>query len=178
MCVFCVCVRACAGQKDRIIAGFHYDLNFITIHGKSRYPGLFVWTRDGQKKQVRVPDGCLLIQVGGVVCLCVCAVLGAKFRGLRGEVGVGDALFFAWRGMCAHCAASICVIVSLVWMEVVLHPYSSTYTLRILQCAYARKRSLPSRPSNTTHVLLGLVISPGRETTGVPHGRTCPGRLS
>ena len=28
-------------------AGFHYDLNFLTIHGKSRYPGLFVWTREG-----------------------------------------------------------------------------------------------------------------------------------
>lgn len=29
-----------------IFAGFHYDIAFITIHGKSRYPGLFVWTRD------------------------------------------------------------------------------------------------------------------------------------
>jgi isopenicillin N synthase-like dioxygenase len=27
-------------------AGFHYDLNFITAHGKSRYPGLFIWRRD------------------------------------------------------------------------------------------------------------------------------------
>jgi isopenicillin N synthase-like dioxygenase len=51
------------GNRDRIIAGYHYDLNFMTIHGKSRYPGLYVWTRDGTKKQVKVPDGCLLIQV-------------------------------------------------------------------------------------------------------------------
>jgi isopenicillin N synthase-like dioxygenase len=39
-------------------------LNFLTIHGKSRFPGLYVWTRNGQKKQVFVPDGCLLIQAG------------------------------------------------------------------------------------------------------------------
>ena len=27
-------------------AGFHYDLNFLTIHGRSRYPGLFIWLRN------------------------------------------------------------------------------------------------------------------------------------
>ncbi len=51
------------GQPNRVLAGFHYDLNFITIHGKSRYPGLFVWTRDGSKKAVKIPEGCLLVQV-------------------------------------------------------------------------------------------------------------------
>jgi len=45
-----------------IMAGFHYDLSFITIHGKSRFPGLFIWLRDGQKVQVKVPEGCLLLQ--------------------------------------------------------------------------------------------------------------------
>ena len=30
-----------------IFAGFHYDFNFLTIHGKSRYPGLFAWLRNG-----------------------------------------------------------------------------------------------------------------------------------
>lgn len=44
--------------------GFHYDLNFLTIHGKSRFPGLFVWLRNGQRVPVRVPDGCLLVQAG------------------------------------------------------------------------------------------------------------------
>jgi isopenicillin N synthase-like dioxygenase len=53
-----------AGHKGHILAGFHYDLNFLTIHGKSRFPGLYVWTRSGEKKQVTVPDGCLLIQAG------------------------------------------------------------------------------------------------------------------
>lgn len=47
-----------------VFAGFHYDLNFLTIHGKSRYPGLFAWTREGKKLPVRVPDGCLLLQAG------------------------------------------------------------------------------------------------------------------
>jgi hypothetical protein len=32
-----------------ILAGFHYDIAFLTIHGKSRYPGLYVWTRDNKK---------------------------------------------------------------------------------------------------------------------------------
>jgi len=45
-------------------AGFHYDLNFITIHGKSRYPGLFLWTRDWKKMACKVPEGCLLMQAG------------------------------------------------------------------------------------------------------------------
>lgn len=46
------------------IAGFHYDINALTIHGKSRYPGLFVWTRSGMRIPVHVPDGCLLVQAG------------------------------------------------------------------------------------------------------------------
>lgn len=49
---------------DTVFAGFHYDLNFLTIHGKSRFPGLYIWLRDGTKVPVRVPDGCLLIQAG------------------------------------------------------------------------------------------------------------------
>eukprot|EP00218_Dolichomastix_sp_CCMP3274_P008198 CAMPEP_0170132688 /NCGR_PEP_ID=MMETSP0033_2-20121228/692_1 /TAXON_ID=195969 /ORGANISM="Dolichomastix tenuilepis, Strain CCMP3274" /LENGTH=363 /DNA_ID=CAMNT_0010368105 /DNA_START=36 /DNA_END=1127 /DNA_ORIENTATION=+ len=50
--------------KDTVFAGYHYDLNFITIHGKSRYPGLFVWLRDGRRVPVKVPDGCLILQAG------------------------------------------------------------------------------------------------------------------
>ncbi|CAN8066460.1 unnamed protein product [Agarophyton chilense] len=46
------------------IAGYHYDINALTIHGRSRYPGLFVWTRTGVRIPVHVPDGCLLIQSG------------------------------------------------------------------------------------------------------------------
>ena len=47
-----------------IFAGFHYDISFMTIHGKSRYPGLYVWTRDWKRKAVRIPEGCLLLQSG------------------------------------------------------------------------------------------------------------------
>ena len=36
----------------------------MTIHGKSRFPGLFVWLRTGEKVSVSVPDGCLLLQAG------------------------------------------------------------------------------------------------------------------
>jgi isopenicillin N synthase-like dioxygenase len=52
------------GAKGTVLAGFHYDLNALTIHGRSRYPGLYVWTRDGRKKGVKIPAGCLLVQAG------------------------------------------------------------------------------------------------------------------
>lgn len=52
------------GAKGTVMANYHYDLNFLTIHGRSRFPGLFVWTREGQKLEVKVPPGCLLIQAG------------------------------------------------------------------------------------------------------------------
>ena len=51
-------------KKDTILAGFHTDLNFLTIHGKSRYPGLYIWTRSGERMSVVVPQGCLLVQAG------------------------------------------------------------------------------------------------------------------
>jgi len=51
-------------NEGDIFASFHYDLNFLTIHGKSRFPGLYVWLRDGTRCPVKVPDGCLLLQAG------------------------------------------------------------------------------------------------------------------
>lgn len=45
-------------------AGYHCDISFLTIHGRSRFPGLFIWLRDGTKVPVKVPPGCLLLQVG------------------------------------------------------------------------------------------------------------------
>mmetsp|Transcript_22801 Transcript_22801/g.70519 ORF Transcript_22801/g.70519 Transcript_22801/m.70519 type:complete len:363 (+) Transcript_22801:269-1357(+) len=47
-----------------ILAGFHYDLNFLSVHGKSRFPGLTVWTRDGRKTAPVIPPGHLLLQAG------------------------------------------------------------------------------------------------------------------
>jgi isopenicillin N synthase-like dioxygenase len=52
------------GSVGTVVAGYHYDLNFLTIHGKSRYPGLSIWLKNGKKVSVRIPDGCLLIQAG------------------------------------------------------------------------------------------------------------------
>lgn len=53
-----------AGNIGTTVAGYHYDLNMLTIHGRSRYPGLYVWTRDGKRIPVIVPYGFLLIQSG------------------------------------------------------------------------------------------------------------------
>jgi len=52
------------GDENQILAGFHQDLNFISLHGKSRFPGLFIWLRNGKKFPVSIPDGCLLAQAG------------------------------------------------------------------------------------------------------------------
>jgi len=52
------------GAKGTVLAGFHSDLNALTIHGRSRYPGLYVWTREGAKVAVKIPAGCLLVQAG------------------------------------------------------------------------------------------------------------------
>ncbi|KAI0847188.1 Clavaminate synthase-like protein [Daldinia vernicosa] len=60
------------GQKDTILAGFHTDLNFLTIHGRSRYPGLHIWARNtGRRIAVNIPrpsasssGSYLLVQAG------------------------------------------------------------------------------------------------------------------
>ncbi|XP_024525722.1 uncharacterized protein LOC9659660 isoform X1 [Selaginella moellendorffii] len=51
-------------EEGSVFAGYHYDLNFLTIHGRSRFPGLNIWLKQGQKLLVRVPPGCLLVQAG------------------------------------------------------------------------------------------------------------------
>lgn len=51
-------------KLNDVLAGYHYDLNLLTIHGKSRFPGLFIWLRDGTRTPVKIPDGCLLVQAG------------------------------------------------------------------------------------------------------------------
>lgn len=52
--------------KGTAFAGFHYDFNFLTVHGKARYPGLYVWLRNWKKVQVKIPPGCLLLQAGAM----------------------------------------------------------------------------------------------------------------
>jgi len=58
------------GKAGTVLAGYHYDLNFLTIHGKSRFPGLSVWSRQGKKLSVTIPDGCLLVQAGKQIEYC------------------------------------------------------------------------------------------------------------
>lgn len=65
---------------DTIFAGYHYDLNFLTIHGKSRFPGLYIWLRDGTRVLVRVPDGCLLLQAGKQLEWVTSGVITAGFH--------------------------------------------------------------------------------------------------
>jgi isopenicillin N synthase-like dioxygenase len=50
--------------EGTVFAGYHSDLNLLTIHGKARFPGLFIWLRDGRRVPVAVPAGCLLLQAG------------------------------------------------------------------------------------------------------------------
>jgi len=67
-------------ELDTIFAGFHYDLNFLTIHGKSRFPGLYIWLRDGTRVLVKVPDGCLLLQAGKQLEWCTGGEITAGFH--------------------------------------------------------------------------------------------------
>ncbi|KAI5481639.1 hypothetical protein MNV49_002865 [Pseudohyphozyma bogoriensis] len=53
------------GKVGEIFAGFHTDIGFLSIHGKSRYPGLHVWARNtGKRIPVKIPPGHLLVQAG------------------------------------------------------------------------------------------------------------------
>ncbi|KAJ8600179.1 hypothetical protein CTAYLR_001951 [Chrysophaeum taylorii] len=51
-------------KRGAVLAAFHYDLNLLTVHGKSRFPGLAIWRRDGVKCAPKIPEGCLLVQAG------------------------------------------------------------------------------------------------------------------
>lgn len=47
-----------------VLAGYHYDISMLSLHGKSRYPGLYIWRSDGVKVPVVMPKGTLLVQSG------------------------------------------------------------------------------------------------------------------
>lgn len=75
------------GARHRVLAGYHYDLNLFTIHGKSRFPGLFVWLASGQRVPVRAPRGCLVVQAGKQLEHLTAGYVQAGFH----EVVVSDA---------------------------------------------------------------------------------------
>uniref|UniRef100_A0A7S0TA44 Isopenicillin N synthase-like Fe(2+) 2OG dioxygenase domain-containing protein n=1 Tax=Erythrolobus madagascarensis TaxID=708628 RepID=A0A7S0TA44_9RHOD len=53
--------------EGTVLAAFHYDMNFMTIHGRSSHGGLFVWTRGGERVAAHVPRGCVLLQAGAQI---------------------------------------------------------------------------------------------------------------
>jgi len=78
------------GKKDSILAGFHSDLNFLTIHGRSRYPGLNIWARNnGKRIPVKFPPTgrLLLVQAGKQLEHLTGGLIKAGFH----EVVVNDA---------------------------------------------------------------------------------------
>jgi isopenicillin N synthase-like dioxygenase len=58
----------------------------LTIHGKSRFPGLSIWNPQGKKYLVKIPDGCLLIQAGKQIEFFTGGAVKAGFH----EVAVVD----------------------------------------------------------------------------------------
>jgi len=67
-------------QPGTSLSAFHYDLNFLTIHGKNRYPGLYIWLRNGEKRKVSVPEGHVLLQVGKQLEMLTGGYMEAGFR--------------------------------------------------------------------------------------------------
>lgn len=57
-------MRKYGSEIGTTLAGYHYDLNMLTVHGRARFPGLFTWTRGGKRVAVEVPPGYLLVQTG------------------------------------------------------------------------------------------------------------------
>ena len=51
-------------KPGEIITGFHRDFDLLTVHGKSRYSGLYAWLLSGERFSVQVPDGHMLVQSG------------------------------------------------------------------------------------------------------------------
>jgi hypothetical protein len=90
-------------KKDTILAGFHTDLNFLTIHGRSRYPGLHIWARNtGKRIPVQFPPTgrYLLVQAGKQLEHLTGGLIKAGYH----EVVVNEATiavnFSRWSGSC------------------------------------------------------------------------------
>ena len=52
------------GRRDDSARTRREILISTQVHGKSRFPGLTVWTRSGKAVAPKIPDGCLLLQAG------------------------------------------------------------------------------------------------------------------
>lgn len=69
-------------EENKVISQLHYDLNFLTIHGPSSYPGLYIWLNGEAPKKLSViaPEGCFLIQNGRQIEIMTGGYLNAGFH--------------------------------------------------------------------------------------------------
>ncbi|MSR84963.1 isopenicillin N synthase family oxygenase [Candidatus Uhrbacteria bacterium] len=51
------------GEPGTVHAALHRDIGFITAHGRSNAPGLFLWKRNGERIPARIQKNCILAQV-------------------------------------------------------------------------------------------------------------------
>ncbi|KAG9000114.1 hypothetical protein FRB94_002080 [Tulasnella sp. JGI-2019a] len=77
------------GDNGTILSGVHRDIDFLTIHGRSRYPGLNIWARNcGKRIAVRLPPGPhLFVHAGKQLQVLSGGLIKADFH----EVVVNDA---------------------------------------------------------------------------------------
>lgn len=52
----------------------------MTIHGKSRFPGLYIWLRNGERIPVKVPQGCFLLQAAKQLEIMTAGYIFAGFH--------------------------------------------------------------------------------------------------
>src|SRR3984957_21142598 len=92
------------GKENTILAGFHTDLNFLTIHGRSRYPGLHIWARNtGKRIPVQFPPTgrYLLVQAGKQLEHLSGGLIKAGYH----EVGVNENTIKVWIYISDNCLA-------------------------------------------------------------------------
>lgn len=68
------------GRPGTVIAGFHTDMGFGTIHAPSNCPGLRVWTRSLERIDVNMAPDELLFQAGRQFEICTGGVVHAGFH--------------------------------------------------------------------------------------------------
>ena len=76
------------GQKGTILTRCHSDVNFLTIHGRSRYPSLDIWPRNtGHRIGLEIPPGNnFVVQAGKQLEHITGGLIKAGFH----EVAVND----------------------------------------------------------------------------------------
>jgi len=76
------------GQKGTILTRCHSDVNFLTIHGRSRYPSLDIWPRNtGHRIGLEIPPGNnFVVQAGKQLEHITGGLIKAAFH----EVAVND----------------------------------------------------------------------------------------